>query len=610
MNMQQGGNSSFFFQHPNGPPKPSRNQRNNNNNNNMMVDNNNVLQHQTNNQQIINNNFNNANQVAAMLQHQKILQQQQQQAHVIATANNNMAVAQQVNNVKNVVNAVMNHHSHNNHNNHTIQSQNPNNPNNQNAIIPEAIHSESSSRCSFTSTYSNTDSGAYNSSPNISPNENTPEPDKPIGYGAFGVVWAVTDPRDRQRVALKKMPYVFSNLVSAKRVYRELKILSSIKHDNILKALDILLPPDNLNDMKEVYVVTELLQSDLHKIIVSNQSLTTDHVTIFIYQILRGLKYLHGSGIIHRDIKPGNLLVNSNCLLKICDFGLSREYGALEKDDQGYSHMTQEVVTQYYRPPELLMGASKYNLSVDIWSTGCILVELITRRILFQAPSPLAQLDVMCTLLGRPEYGEESIFLGCKSARQHVLKQTKNSKLVQNNPNSNSGVRSSIIGHNPMTPTGLINIAENMLQWDPRKRPTVIDCLSHSLFDDARIRFHTCMCSCCNRNNSSNSSSSNSSSSSWMHQQAQQQHIQHFSKSHPTMYEPLPSKAFNFDHYLNSLQTVDHVKYGMSTWIRSQPCGKRLPLCINLNSPTFKQFQASTVAQSNELPPSPEKWAN
>ena len=146
--------------------------------------------------------------------------------------------------------------------------------------------------------------------------------------------------------------------------------------------------------MKEVYVVTELLQSDLHKIIVSTQSLTTDHVTIFVYQILRGLKYIHGSGIIHRDIKPGNLLVNSNCLLKICDFGLSREFGALDLDDRGNANMTQEVVTQYYRPPELLMGASKYNLAVDIWSTGCILVELITRRILFPLSVVVSFLDV------------------------------------------------------------------------------------------------------------------------------------------------------------------------------------------------------------------------
>ncbi|XP_053729420.1 serine/threonine-protein kinase NLK isoform X8 [Synchiropus splendidus] len=141
------------------------------------------------------------------------------------------------------------------------------------------------------------------------------EPDRPIGYGAFGVVWSVTDPRDGKRVALKKMPNVFQNLVSCKRVFRELKMLSFFKHENVLSALDILQPP-HIDYFEEIYVVTELMQSDLHKIIVSPQALSSDHAKVFLYQILRGLKYLHSAGILHRDIKPGNLLVNSNCVLK------------------------------------------------------------------------------------------------------------------------------------------------------------------------------------------------------------------------------------------------------------------------------------------------------
>ncbi|RXM28940.1 Serine/threonine-protein kinase NLK [Acipenser ruthenus] len=135
-----------------------------------------------------------------------------------------------------------------------------------------------------------------------------------------------------------------------------------------------------------IYVVTELMQSDLHKIIVSPQPLSSDHVKVFLYQILRGLKYLHSAGILHRDIKPGNLLVNSNCVLKICDFGLAR----VEELDES-RHMTQEVVTQYYRAPEILMGSRHYSNAIDIWSVGCIFAELLGRRILFQAQSPIQQ---------------------------------------------------------------------------------------------------------------------------------------------------------------------------------------------------------------------------
>ncbi|XP_034722884.1 serine/threonine-protein kinase NLK isoform X2 [Etheostoma cragini] len=240
------------------------------------------------------------------------------------------------------------------------------------------------------------------------------EPDRPIGYGAFGVVWSVTDPRDGKRVALKKMPNVFQNLVSCKRVFRELKMLCFFKHENVLSALDILQPP-HIEFFEEIYVVTELMQSDLHKIIVSPQPLSSDHAKVFLYQILRGLKYLHSAGILHRDIKPGNLLVNSNCVLKICDFGLAR----VEELDES-RHMTQEVVTQYYRAPEILMGSRHYSNSIDIWSVGCIFAELLGRRILFQAQSPIQQLDLITDLLGIPSM--EAMRTACEGARTHILR--------------------------------------------------------------------------------------------------------------------------------------------------------------------------------------------
>jgi len=209
------------------------------------------------------------------------------------------------------------------------------------------------------------------------------------------------------------MPNVFLNLVSSKRVYREIKMLCYFKHENVLSAVDILQPP-HIDFFQEIYVITELMQSDLHKIIVSSQPLTADHVKVFLYQILRGLKYLHSARILHRDIKPGNLLVNSNCLLKICDFGLARV-----EETRGRC-MTQEVVTQYYRAPELLMGTKHYTSAIDMWSVGCIFAELLGRRILFQAQTPILQLELITDLLGTPV--PEDMKYACEGARAHIMR--------------------------------------------------------------------------------------------------------------------------------------------------------------------------------------------
>ena len=109
----------------------------------------------------------------------------------------------------------------------------------------------------------------------------------------------------------------------ALRTLRELKIMRLLDHENVL-GIKTILNPESLENFKEIYVVTELMETDLAQIIKSNQSLSDEHVQFFVYQILRGLKYVHSCNILHRDLKPRNLLVNSNCDLKICDFGLAR----------------------------------------------------------------------------------------------------------------------------------------------------------------------------------------------------------------------------------------------------------------------------------------------
>ncbi|XP_058810533.1 serine/threonine-protein kinase NLK isoform X2 [Phymastichus coffea] len=376
-------------------------------------------------------------------------------------------------------------------------------------------------------------------------NLDTLQPDRPIGYGAFGVVWSVTDPRDGKRVALKKLPNVFQSLISSKRVFRELKMLCFFKHENVLSALDILQPP-HLDFFQEIYVITELLQSDLHKIIVSPQRLSVDHIKVFLYQILRGLKYLHSAKILHRDIKPGNLLVNSNCILKICDFGLARvEEPDIKKE------MTQEVVTQYYRAPEILMGARHYTTSVDIWSVGCIFGELLRRRILFQAQTPIQQLDLITELLGTPNLHD--MRHACEGAKSHMLR-------CISKPSSLNILYT--LGNNATHEA--VHLLCQMLIFNPDKRISVNDALAHPYLDEGRLRYHSSMCSCC-----------------YLTDEGIRQYTNKF--------EPVTSTSFD-DCWEKKLTRIQQVKEEMHRFIVDQLNNSRVPLCINPQSAAFKSF--------------------
>ena len=142
-----------------------------------------------------------------------------------------------------------------------------------------------------------------------------------IGIGAYGVVCSAIHGKSKDRVAIKKIPYIFEDKRIATRTYREIKILKHFKHDNIISIRDILKPKETIDKFRDVYVVFDLMESDLHKIIYSKQELTEEHVRYFLYQLLRGLKYIHSANVIHRDLKPSNLLVNEDCQLRIGDFG-------------------------------------------------------------------------------------------------------------------------------------------------------------------------------------------------------------------------------------------------------------------------------------------------
>ncbi|KAJ1564454.1 Mitogen-activated protein kinase, partial [Nowakowskiella sp. JEL0078] len=162
-----------------------------------------------------------------------------------------------------------------------------------------------------------------------------------LGQGAYGVVCAAKSLESGQEVAVKKVQKIFEKSILAKRALREIKLLKHFNgHENItaISDMDITDP----RDYTEVYLVQELMEADLHQIIRSEQPLTDAHFQYFVYQICRGLKYIHSANVLHRDLKPGNLLVNADCELKICDFGLAR--GLSQGGDAGF--MTEYVATR------------------------------------------------------------------------------------------------------------------------------------------------------------------------------------------------------------------------------------------------------------------------
>nr|CAD2140064.1 unnamed protein product [Meloidogyne enterolobii] len=433
-----------------------------------------------------------------------------------------------------------------------------------NNIISNAVPSSSLSSSSSSNT--TTSSSSAPSSSSTSANF---EPERPIGYGAFGVVWSVTDPRDHRRVALKKMPNVFQNLASCKRVFRELYMLSSFQHDNVLSLLDIL-QPTNPHFFSEIYILTELMQSDLHRIIVSAQPLSSDHVKVFVYQILRGLKYLHSANVLHRDIKPGNLLVNSNCMLKICDFGLARIW-----ERKNSMNMTHEVVTQYYRAPELLMGCRRYTTAVDVWSVGCIFAELMSRRILFQAQGPIEQLNMIIDLLGTPK--NEEMRGCCDGALKHVLKSPHRSPSIHR--------FYSLITH-PQNQESIPLLLE-MLKFDPEKRITIDNALKHTFLEDGRMRFHSCMCSCCH--------------SITFHGRRERVFCLELDPVHSNPFDAQWEKEM-------SLKSMFQFREILYDYITKRNPLYGIPLCINTNAASYGEFVSSTVAQPSELPPSPNAW--
>jgi tRNA A-37 threonylcarbamoyl transferase component Bud32 len=227
-----------------------------------------------------------------------------------------------------------------------------------------------------------------------------------VGSGAYGVVISSKDAKNSKNIAIKMVPKAFNDEIDAKRILREIKLLKHFQHENIVGVVDMMPPTARwLEDFHDVYIVTDLMETDLHRIIYSKQKLSIDHAQYFIYQLLRGLKYIHSADVIHRDLKPSNLLVNSNCDLKICDFGLARGIGEKRPEEHGGTMLlTEYVVTRWYRAPEIMLACHEYSKPIDMWSVGCIFAELIQRKPYFPGEDYIDQVSMLSRIIARKEH--------------------------------------------------------------------------------------------------------------------------------------------------------------------------------------------------------------
>lgn len=285
-----------------------------------------------------------------------------------------------------------------------------------------------------------------------------------IGTGAYGVVSSARRRDNGQQVAIKKISNAFEVVTNAKRTLRELKILKHFKHDNIIAIKDILQPNLPHSAFKSVYVVLDLMESDLHQIIHSAQTLTPEHTRYFLYQLLRGLKYVHSANVIHRDLKPSNLLVNENCELKIGDFGMAR--GLSSHPEESHSFMTEYVATRWYRAPELLLSLNHYTSAIDLWSVGCIFAEMLGRKQLFPGKHYVHQLQLILNVLGTPPEG-----LICAIRAERVR------SYVQSLPSRSAVPLAKLY---PQAEPQALDLLAAMLRFDPRQRISVTEALEHS----------------------------------------------------------------------------------------------------------------------------------
>mmetsp|Transcript_3689 Transcript_3689/g.7057 ORF Transcript_3689/g.7057 Transcript_3689/m.7057 type:complete len:437 (-) Transcript_3689:487-1797(-) len=231
-----------------------------------------------------------------------------------------------------------------------------------------------------------------------------------IGEGTYGEVWKARDRGTGEEVALKKVRMGQEREGFPLTAIREIKLLKTLRHENVICLKEIVMggrDDESKRGKDSIFMVFEYMDHDLFGLMdTPTIKFRPDQIKCYMHQLLTGLAYCHSREVLHRDIKGSNLLISNKGKLKLADFGLARF--CVENS----AKYTNRVITLWYRPPELLLGDDTYGKAVDVWSCGCILAELLTRRPLLAGKNEVDQIDLIFGMFGRPN---EKIWPGCKS---------------------------------------------------------------------------------------------------------------------------------------------------------------------------------------------------
>ncbi|CAA2970061.1 cyclin-dependent kinase G-2-like isoform X1 [Olea europaea subsp. europaea] len=280
-----------------------------------------------------------------------------------------------------------------------------------------------------------------------------------IDEGTYGVVYRARDKKTGEIVALKKVKMEKEREGFPLTALREINVLLSFHHPFIVDVKEVVVG----SNLDSIFMVMEYMEHDLKGLMETmKQPFSQSEVKCLMLQLLEGVRYLHDNWVLHRDLKTSNLLLNNCGELKICDFGLARQYGSPLKP------YTQLVVTLWYRAPELLLGAKQYSTAIDMWSLGCIMAELLSKEPLFNGKTELDQLNKIYRILGKPN---EDISHGVNH---------------KHNPLRRKFPATSFTGSPVLSEAGF-DLLSKLLTYDPEKRITADAALNHEWFREVPL---------------------------------------------------------------------------------------------------------------------------